>query len=219
LHAHAEPDLNRAALSATTHCLTGCAIGEILGMVIATAAGWGNAASILIAIVLAFFFGYLLTLWPVLRAGLSLRQATGVALAADTVSIAIMEAVDNGFILIVPGTLNAGLGDAKFWWSIIIGLAIAFAPAGAANRWLIAEARAMQSRTRTTSVTCATDVARSDMSTGLTQIHDRSDRLWKRGVTHMCVPLCGQLFARLAAKADPVPRDYVVGVPSRTARV
>jgi len=83
LHAHAEQDLNRAAFSATTHCLTGCAIGEILGMVIATAAGWGNAASIAISIVLAFFFGYLLTLWPVLRAGLSLRQATGVALAAD----------------------------------------------------------------------------------------------------------------------------------------
>jgi hypothetical protein len=141
LHSHAEQDLNRAALSATTHCLTGCAIGEILGMVIATAAGWGNLASILIAIVLAFFFGYLLTLWPVLRAGLSLRQATGVALAADTVSIAIMEAVDNGFILLVPGAINAGLGDAKFWWSIIIGLAIAFAPAWAVNRWLIARGK------------------------------------------------------------------------------
>jgi len=141
LHAHAEQDLNRAAFSATTHCLVGCAIGEILGMVIATAAGWGNAASIMISIVLAFFFGYLLTLWPVLRAGLSLRQATGVALAADTVSIAIMEAVDNGFILIVPGALNAGLGDAKFWWSIIIGLAIAFTPAWAVNRWLIARGK------------------------------------------------------------------------------
>ena len=133
MHAHAEQDLNRAAFSATTHCLTGCAIGEILGMVIATAAGWGNAASIAISIVLAFFFGYLLTLWPVLRAGLSLRQATGVALAADT--------VDNGFILVVPGALNAGLGDAKFWWSIIIGLAIAFAPAWAVNRWLIARGK------------------------------------------------------------------------------
>ena len=88
-------------------------------MAIATAAGWGNLASIVVAIVLAFFFGYLLTLWPVLRAGLSLRQATGVALAADTVSIAIMEAVDNGFVAVVPGALNAGLGDAKFWWSIV----------------------------------------------------------------------------------------------------
>jgi len=138
LHAHAEQDLNSAAFSATTHCLTGCAIGEVLGMAIATAAGWANLASIVLAIVLAFFFGYSLTLWPVLRAGLSLRQATGVALAADTVSIVIMEAVDNGFVLVVPGALNAGLGDAKFWWSIVIGFAIAFAPTWAANRWLIA---------------------------------------------------------------------------------
>jgi hypothetical protein len=138
LRVHAEEDLNRAAFSATIHCLTGCAIGEILGMVIATAAGWGNLASLAISIVLAFFFGYLLTLWPVLRAGLSLRQATGVALAADTVSIVIMELVDNAFVVVVPGALSAGLGDAKFWWSIVIGFAIAFGPAWAANRWLIA---------------------------------------------------------------------------------
>jgi uncharacterized protein DUF4396 len=110
-------------------------------MAIATAAGWGNLASIAVAVVLAFFFGYLLTLWPVLRAGLSLRQATGVALAADTVSIAIMEAVDNGFVLLVPGALDAGLGDAKFWWSIVIGFALAFAPTWAANRWLIARGK------------------------------------------------------------------------------
>jgi hypothetical protein len=121
--------------------LTGCAIGEVLGMAIATAAGWGNLASIVLAIVLAFFFGYLLTLWPVLRAGLSLRQATGVALAADTVSIAIMEAVDNGFVAVVPGALDAGLGDAKFWWSIALGFAIAFGPAWGANRWLIARGK------------------------------------------------------------------------------
>ena len=107
-------------------------------MVIATAAGWGNLASLVISIVLAFFFGYLLTLWPVLRAGLSLRQATGVALAADTVSIVIMELVDNAFVVVVPGALSAGLGDAKFWWSIVVGFAIAFGPAWAANRWLIA---------------------------------------------------------------------------------
>ena len=107
-------------------------------MGIATAAGWGNLASIAVAIVLAFFFGYSLTLWPVLSAGLSLRQATGVALAADTVSIAIMEAVDNGFVLVVPGALDAGLGDAKFWWSIVLGFALAFGPAWAVNRWLIA---------------------------------------------------------------------------------
>ena len=110
-------------------------------MVISTAFGWGNVANIVLALVLAFFFGYLLTLWPVLRAGLSLRQATGVALAADTVSISIMEAVDNGFVLVVPGALNAGLGDAKFWWSIVIGFAIAFVPTWAANRWLIAQGK------------------------------------------------------------------------------
>jgi uncharacterized membrane protein YagU involved in acid resistance len=110
-------------------------------MAISTAAGWGNLVSIVLSIVLAFVFGYLLTLWPVLRTGLSLRQATGVALAADTVSIAIMEAVDNGFVAVVPGALNAGLGDAKFWWSIVLGFAIAFAPAWAANRWLIARGK------------------------------------------------------------------------------
>ena len=126
MHAHAEQDLNRAAFSATTHCLTGCAIGEVLGMAIATAAGWGTLASIVLAIVLAFFFGYLLSIWPVLRAGLTLREATGVAIAAETVSIAIMEAVDNAFVLVVPGAVDAGLGDAKFWWSIVIGFAIAF---------------------------------------------------------------------------------------------
>jgi hypothetical protein len=142
LHAHAEQNnLNRAALSATNHCLTGCAAGEVAGMAIATAAGWGNLASIVVAVALAFVFGYSLTLWPVLRAGLSFRQATGVALAGDTVSIAIMEAVDNGFILVVPGALEAGLGDAKFWWSIALGFAIAFLPAFFANKYLIARGR------------------------------------------------------------------------------
>jgi hypothetical protein len=141
LHEHAEPDLNRAAFAATTHCLTGCAIGEVVGMALATAAGWGNLSSIVVSVVLAFFFGYALAVWPVLRAGLSLRQATGVAVAAETVSIAIMEAVDNGFVLVVPGALAAGLGDAKFWWSIALGFAIAFGPAWAVNRWLIARGK------------------------------------------------------------------------------
>jgi hypothetical protein len=141
LHAHADQDLNRAAFSATTHCLTGCAIGEVLGMAIATEAGWGDFASIAVAVALAFFFGYLLTFWPVLRAGLSVRQAAGVALAADSVSITIMEAVDNGFVLVVPGALDAGLGDAKFWWSIALGFAIAFGPVWAVNRWLIARGK------------------------------------------------------------------------------
>ena len=110
-------------------------------MAIATAAGWGNSATIAIAIVLGFVFGYSLTMWPVLRAGLSFGQATKVALAADTISIAIMEAVDNAFVLLVPGAIDAGLGDAKFWWSIALGFAIAFAPAWYANRWLIARGK------------------------------------------------------------------------------
>jgi hypothetical protein len=141
LHAHAEQDLNGAALSATTHCLIGCALGEVAGMALAQALGWSNAVQIVVAVALAFLFGYSLTLWPVLRAGLSLRQATGVALAADTVSIVIMEAVDNIFVLLVPGAIDAGLGDPKFWWSIALGFVIAFSPAWYANRWLIARGR------------------------------------------------------------------------------
>jgi uncharacterized protein DUF4396 len=141
LHAHAEQSLNASATSATLHCLTGCAIGEVLGMAIATAAGWGNFAQIFTAVVLAFVFGYALTMWPVLRAGLSFRQATRVALAADTTSIAIMEAVDNAFVLVVPGAIDAGLADAKFWWSIGLGFAIAFAPAWYVNRRLIARGK------------------------------------------------------------------------------
>ena len=140
LHAHAE-SRNRAAYSATVHCLTGCAIGEVVGMAISTALGWGNLASILLAIVLAFLFGYSLTLQPVLRAGVGFRRAAGIAFAADTLSIAIMEAVDNAFVLVVPGAMEAGLGDAKFWWSIALGFAIAFGPAFAANRWLIGRGR------------------------------------------------------------------------------
>jgi hypothetical protein len=138
LHAHAEQNVNRSAISATNHCLTGCATGEVTGMAIATAAGWGNLPSIALAVALAFLFGYSLTIWPVMRAGLTLLAATGVALVADTISIAIMEAVDNAFILLVPGAMEAGLGDAKFWWAIALGFAIAYGPAFLANRWLIA---------------------------------------------------------------------------------
>jgi hypothetical protein len=110
-------------------------------MVIATAAGWGDLASIALAVALGFVFGYSLTLWPVMRAGLSFIAATGVALAADTVSIAIMEAVDNGFILLVPGAMESGLGDARFWWPLLLGFVLAYGPAFAANRWLIARGR------------------------------------------------------------------------------
>ena len=133
--------LNRAAFSATTHCLTGCAIGEVLGLAIATALGWANAPSIALAVVLAFVFGYALTLTPVLRAGVPPRRALGLAFASDTASIAVMELVDNGFILLVPGAMAAGLGDALFWWSLGVGLAIAFLFAFPLNRWLIARGR------------------------------------------------------------------------------
>jgi len=133
--------LTRSAVQATVHCLTGCAIGEVLGMVLATALGWGNAVSIAVATVLAFFFGYALTLRPVLRARVPFRRALGLAFASDTVSIAVMELVDNAFILVVPGAIAAGLADGLFWWSLGVGLAIAFVIAVPVNRWLIARGR------------------------------------------------------------------------------
>ena len=133
--------LTRSAVQATVHCLTGCAIGEVLGMVLATGLGWGNAVSIAVATVLAFFFGYALTLRPVLRARVPFRRALGLAFASDTVSIAVMELVDNAFILVVPGAIAAGLADGLFWWSLGVGLAIAFVIAVPVNRWLIARGR------------------------------------------------------------------------------
>jgi hypothetical protein len=133
--------LNRLAFAATWHCLTGCAIGEVLGLVIATALGWGAVASVALAVVLAFFFGYSLTLRPLVRDRMPLREAARVALAADTVSIAIMEIVDNAFVLVVPGAMEASLADGLFWWSLAVGLALAFAAAWPANRWLIARGR------------------------------------------------------------------------------
>jgi Domain of unknown function (DUF4396) len=144
-HAHDQPgaaaSLNRTAFAATWHCLSGCAIGEVLGLVIATALGWGDVASIAIAVVLAFFFGYSLTLRPLVTGGVPLGQAARIALAADTVSIAVMEIVDNAFILLVPGAMAAGLGDFLFWWSLAVGLFIAFWAAFPVNRALIARGR------------------------------------------------------------------------------
>ena len=134
-------DLTRSAISATTHCLTGCAIGEILGMVLATWWGWGNVASIVLAVVLAFLFGYSLTIRPILRAGIGLRRAIGVAFAADTVSITVMEMMDNAFIVAVPNALTAGLADGLFWWSLLASLAVAFVVTVPVNRTLIARGR------------------------------------------------------------------------------
>jgi hypothetical protein len=129
------------AASATLHCLTGCAIGEVLGVVIGTALGWHGAATIVLAIALAFLFGYALTMRGVMRAGLSLKDAFKVALAADTISIAVMEIVDNGFILAIPGAMEMGLADVWFWVTLAAALAIAFVVTVPINRWLISRGK------------------------------------------------------------------------------
>jgi hypothetical protein len=141
MEAASKQSLNRLAFSATVHCLTGCAIGEVLGMILATWWGWGNFASILLSVVLAFFFGYGLTSMPLLRSGLSVRQVAPLAFASDTASITTMEIVDNLFILIVPGAISAGLGDPLFWWSLGVSLVIAGTIAYPVNRWLLARGR------------------------------------------------------------------------------
>jgi hypothetical protein len=135
------PSLNRLAVSATIHCLTGCAIGEVLGMVIGTAQGWGNAATIALAVVLAFFFGYALTMIPLLRSGLELGTAVKLALASDTASITIMEIVDNLIMLVIPGAMDAGLGSLLFWGSLAFSLVVAGIAAFPVNRFLIARGR------------------------------------------------------------------------------
>ena len=129
--------MNRLAASATNHCLTGCGIGEVLGMVLATWWGWGAAASIALAVALAFLFGYALTLIPLVRAGTALGAAVGSALVADTLSIATMEIVDNAVLLLWPGAMDAGLGDLLFWGSLAIALAVAWGPTFLVNRALI----------------------------------------------------------------------------------
>jgi hypothetical protein len=127
----------RMAASATLHCLTGCAIGEVLGLVIATALGWATAPSIALAVVLAFFFGYLLTLIPLRRAGVSWGAAIKLALAADTVSIIVMEIVDNGVMLVVPGAMTAGLASGLFWGALAFAFLVAFLVTTPVNKWII----------------------------------------------------------------------------------
>jgi Domain of unknown function (DUF4396) len=129
------------AVSATLHCLTGCAIGEVLGMVLSTWWGWGNAGSIVLSVVLAFFFGYLLTFTSVRRHGASVRDGARLALASDTVSITSMEIVDNLIVLVIPGAMAAGLATFLFWGSLALSLAIAFVITVPVNRWLIARGR------------------------------------------------------------------------------
>jgi hypothetical protein len=133
--------LNRVALSATLHCLSGCALGEIAGMAIGTALGFSNGATVLLAVALAFLFGYTLTSLPLLRGGLSLAAVVPIALASDTLSIAVMEVVDNVIMVAVPGAIDAGLGDVLFWGSLAFALAVAGSFALPVNRWLIARGR------------------------------------------------------------------------------
>ena len=133
--------LNRTAFSATLHCLTGCSIGEVLGVVIGSALGWSNFATIALAIVLAFFFGYLLTMLPLLRSGLALGAVLPLAFASDTLSITVMEIVDNLIILVIPGAMDAGLGSPLFWGSLAFALAVAFVAAFPVNRYLISRGK------------------------------------------------------------------------------
>jgi uncharacterized protein DUF4396 len=129
--------LDALALSATLHCLTGCAIGEVAGMVIGTALGWSEWATVALAVSLAFLFGYTLTSVPLLRAGLALGAVIPIALAADTLSIAIMEVVDNAIMLAIPGAMEAGLDNTLFWGSLSVALAIAGFAAYPVQRWLL----------------------------------------------------------------------------------
>jgi hypothetical protein len=142
---HAMPTSGRAltgvAFSATLHCLTGCAIGEIGGMIVGTAFGWSNGGTVAISIALAFLTGYSLTSLPLLRAGFGLAAIVPIALATDTASIGLMELVDNGIIVAVPGAMHAGLGDLLFWGSLSFSLVVAGAAALPLNRWLIARGK------------------------------------------------------------------------------
>ena len=140
-HHRADESLNHLALSATVHCLTGCAIGEVLGMVMGTALGWSNGATVVASILLAFVFGYTLTIVPLLRAGLPRRRVVPLAFASDTLSITTMEIIDTLIVLLIPGAMDAGLTDALFWGSLLIALILAGSAAYPVNRWLIARGK------------------------------------------------------------------------------
>jgi hypothetical protein len=127
----------QTAMSATLHCLTGCAIGEVLGMIIGTSLGWSNLATVILSIALAFLFGYSLTMRPVLRSGIGFKAAIAVALAADTVSITVMEIMDNAVVLTIPGAMDAGLLNWLFWLSLAISLVVAFVVTVPVNKWMI----------------------------------------------------------------------------------
>jgi hypothetical protein len=135
------PSLNRLAFTATVHCLTGCAIGEVVGMAIGTVFHWSNGATIVLSIVLAFFFGYSLTVRPLLAAGLAPRAAMKLAFASDTVSITIMEIVDSALMLVIPGAMDAPIDSGLFWASLVLSLLVAGVVAFPVNRWLVSRGR------------------------------------------------------------------------------
>ena len=140
-HAAAGQSLNRLAFSATVHCLTGCAIGEVLGMIIGTALGWSDLQTIVLAVALAFLFGYSFTSLPLLRSGMALGTVVPIALASDTISITVMEITDNAIMLAIPGAMEAGLDNVKFWGSLAVALLVAGAVAYPVNRWLLARGK------------------------------------------------------------------------------
>ena len=139
--AHGTTSLNRTAFMATVHCLTGCTIGEVIGMVVGTALGWSNWPTVALAVVLAFFFGYAMTLWPLRRAGMAWDTALGLAFASDTLSMATMELVDNALMVIIPGAMDAGLADPLFWGSLALAMVVAGLIAFPVNRWLIGQGK------------------------------------------------------------------------------
>src|SRR5574341_1172422 len=139
--AEEKTSLTGLAVSATIHCLTGCAIGEVLGMVIGVALGWSNAVTVVLSVALAFLFGYSMTLWPLLAGGMACRMAVGLALASDTLSITVMEITDNAVVLMIPGAMDAGLTSLLFWGSLALSLAVAFVAALPVNRWLLSKGR------------------------------------------------------------------------------
>ncbi|MET0779361.1 MAG: DUF4396 domain-containing protein [Candidatus Saccharimonadales bacterium] len=133
--------MNRTAASATLHCLTGCAVGEVIGMILTTLGHMSAAPSVAVSVGLAFLFGYTFSLLPLFRGGLSFKKAVSIALAADTLSIAVMEITDNGFVLAVPGAIHAGLNTMLFWWSLLVSLLVAYICAFPVNRFLIARGK------------------------------------------------------------------------------
>jgi Domain of unknown function (DUF4396) len=138
---HEAASLNRTALMATVHCLTGCSIGEVLGMMFGTLLGWSNWPTVTLAVALAFLFGYGMTIWPLRRAGMAWSTALGLAFASDTLSMATMEFVDNVIMLVIPGAMDAGLSDPLFWGSLVVSLVLAGTAAFPVNRWLIARGK------------------------------------------------------------------------------